>query len=295
MASSSLAILWSSVVSCGARSDEVAGEIGLGKRAKLCLQRRDFILQCFQARRVRGLLRGERAVDLALQFLLDVADLGVERGGVGDRAAILGGLGERVQRFFEARHAGGELGDIRRRLHLALFQCLDPRIERPERLGVASRRRRRFELGETALERGQVRRIRRAKRDHVPGKGQADHADQAAEQPCGEMGHEALELGRARPWRRAFGPLRLRSFGIGCASASTAGSGDAASSGAGSIAGDAISSGAGSTVTSVAVPSMVGAGRLPEPALIWSPNVSAMTPTVDLRIVDLTRMPPRVR
>ena len=273
--------------SCGARSDESPARLASAS-APACLQRRDFILQCFQARRVRGLLRGERAVDLALQFLLDVADLGVERGGVGDRAAILGRLGERVQRVFKARYAGRELGDIRRRLHLALFQCLDPGIQRPERLAVARRRRRRFELGETALEGS---RSAPSRRGSCSRQGPSHHADQAAEQPRGEMGDEALELGRARPWR---GPAASVSTRRRLVSASTAGSADAVLSGAGSMVGDAVSSCAGSTVTSVAVPSMVGAGRFRTGAHMVAKCVSH---DAYRRCSNRgpTRMPPQVR
>ena len=196
MASSSLAILWSSVVSCGARSDESPARSASASAPSFAFSAATSILQRFQARRVRGLLGGERAVDLALQFLLDVADLGVERCCVGDRAAILCGLGERVQRSFEARHAGGEIGDIGRRLHFALFQCLDPRIQRPESLGVAGRRRRGFELERGGSRAGEVRRLRRALRRSCSRQPPPHDADQAAKQPRGEMGHEALELGR---------------------------------------------------------------------------------------------------
>ena len=103
----------------------VAGEMRFGQRAELCLERLDFFLQIFEVRRAFALLGGKRAVDLALQPLLEIADLCVERSRVGHRAAFLGRLGQGIDRLLEARHARGQIGEVWRRLDLAVFQGLD--------------------------------------------------------------------------------------------------------------------------------------------------------------------------
>src|SRR5262245_28267105 len=188
-----------------------------GQRAQLYLQRLDLFLQPFEVGGAFAVLGGKRTVDLALQPLLEIADLCVERGGVGHRAAFLGRLGQGIHRPLEARHARGQIGEVGRRLDLTVFKSLDAGIERAKRRSVAFRRTCGFELGQAALDRREVRRRRVPRRKLVPEKRHGDDTDQATEKPGSEVREEPLELSRARPWRRLLGTmLRLRSSGIGC-------------------------------------------------------------------------------
>ena len=156
----------SSVVSCGARSDESPASSASASAPSLAFSA--VTSPCMGSRPVEfeACCAASALSILPCSFCSISPICGVERRGVGDRAAFLGGLGERLQRLFELRNAGGQAGEVLRRLDLTLLQCLDAGIERAERLGVICRRgRSRFKLGQAALERRQVGRHCRAERD----------------------------------------------------------------------------------------------------------------------------------
>ena len=216
MASSSFPILWSSVVSCGARSDESparlasasAPSFAFSAATSFCNPSRPVAFEACCAASALSILPCSFC-SMSPILASSAAASGTEPPSLAVSASAFSDSSRRVTRDVSSETSAG-VSTLRSSNVLTRASSAPSASASPAGGGAD------FELGETALERGQVRRIRRAKRDHVPCKGQADHADQAAEQPCGEMGHKALELGRARPWRRAFGPLRLRSFGVLC-------------------------------------------------------------------------------
>ena len=177
---------------------------------------------------------------------------------------------------FELRHAGGQLGRLRRRLRPCVFERLDAVIELGERLGVRRRRRRRIRAwrGAPRAWRGPARFVACRAGMRCQAKASAITPIRPPSRPAARwvtklLSSEMVAAGggdtlrsptrarlrlpapaRARPARFARGRLvRLLGSSSGCCRGCVA----------------ALVGRRRSTDTSVAVPSMVGAGRLPAP------------------------------
>ena len=215
MASSSLAILWSSVVSCGARSDKSparlasasAPSFAFSAATSSCNDSRPVAFEACCAASALSILPCSFC-SMSPILASSAAASGTEPPSLAVSASAFSDPSRRVTREVSSETSAG-VSTLRSSNVLTRASSAPSASASPAGGGAVSSLARRLSSGVRSGAFVAPSGIMFQATRH------AHHADQAAEQPRGEMGHEALELGRARPWRRALGPLRLRCFGIG--------------------------------------------------------------------------------